>query len=609
MVLAIGVPALARIDDVSPPAWGGITPRCTFVWQIDTEFETVPSCANYDPPVEDPNVYWAEAYPQTGHPVGTWTPDPCNGTYTVDGKHVYINVRIPPGAVGDYPNMTIRIQIGLVGEEEEWSWSMTEVWSKHRDEPRMEGGCDFEEFEETGVHVAEYTFEDIPEQIDRIGVILEDATFTMTGLIIDVLRHPGPAPTSSPGRVICDDSPVLPVVVDPNVMLVYETDETQGDFDVSLLRPPFGGTVTIVVDPNGYGGWGEGQDEDKDIELLAGVGPDNQVTLTFDAGNWDIPQTVLFKALNDTMPEPPELLEATEIILKVSHPTDANFVGEKSVVVNVMDNDQANILFRATPMRGGTRVRVTGPVELWERLTASDKIRWRKIGIQLQVRPLIDKDPCSPTEVKLRAEVTGPIVDEVIGTIKGNNLPLTDPCLPFQDADDPNCFTYTATTSSNGLGTGCPDHDPANRTTCWNVDLDVKIWGSDDEVLQVLDFDTYPEFEDEQYYQATLVVTVVDGGGDERYWRQEPVLDEWGVPTGEIVTIRLEKSVEFDIEDNECGAFGVLEMDIGNSDPCAVDNKGNPLPDCYVNIHDVVEMAKRWLNCSDPQGTGCAKPL
>ncbi|MHC4214230.1 MAG: hypothetical protein ACYSWP_12755, partial [Planctomycetota bacterium] len=63
------------------------------------------------------------------------------------------------------------------------------------------------------------------------------------------------------------------------------------------------------------------------------------------------------------------------------------------------------------------------------------------------------------------------------------------------------------------------------------------------------------------------------------------------------------------IQDNECGAYGILTWDIGNSDPCEIDDDGNPLPDCYLDIYDVIEMARRWLNCSDPQDENCASYL
>jgi hypothetical protein len=135
------------------------------------------------------------------------------------------------------------------------------------------------------------------------------------------------------------------------------------------------------------------------------------------------------------------------------------------------------------------------------------------------------------------------------------------------------------------------------------------IWGVDDAVLQALE----AAAEGDQNYRATLVVTVLDGGGDERYEWLEEVLDGEGEPLDppEFVLVGLEKVVEFDIEDNECGAFGLLAMDIGNpnaaTDPNYVDDDGNPLPDCHVDMNDAIEIVSRWLDCTDPQGEGCVQ--
>lgn len=60
----------------------------------------------------------------------------------------------------------------------------------------------------------------------------------------------------------------------------------------------------------------------------------------------------------------------------------------------------------------------------------------------------------------------------------------------------------------------------------------------------------------------------------------------------------MERIVQIDVEDNECGACGYMRMDVAGGGP---DGQGNPTPDCYVDIQDVAEMASRWLSCSDPQ--------
>ncbi len=371
-----------------------------------------------------------------------------------------------------------------------------------------------------------------------------------------------------------------PFVIDPNVMLVYETDATRGDFSVRMKNPMEPETsVTVTVDPN----------QAADDITLIGTAPDGTITMIFDANNWDVPQPVVFEAIDDEIAEPPELLEPQRIVISsvYSEPLqDPNWAGQKIVTVNVMDNDQANILFSVTRPRGGPKVTVKGPVQLWEQYTASDLLKWRKIFFKMQVQPVNDADPGSPTSVKLNA-----VVEEVEDQPGGDNLPPTDPCLPLPLTDDPNCFTFTSTTSTNetGLPGDCPDWNTGTKTSCWDVPQPIKIWGNDDEVLQVEAF-----AEGDQNYQAVLSVWVIDDGGDTRF-------------------TNLERTVDIDIEDNECGAFGISYLDVGNpnaaTDPNYVDDDGNPLPDCYVDIYDVIEFATKWLDCSDPQDAGCESYL
>jgi hypothetical protein len=72
--------------------------------------------------------------------------------------------------------------------------------------------------------------------------------------------------------VICDIP--NPIIIDPNVMTVYEEGETEGDFGVSLRNePPSGHTITVTVDPN------NGNPSD-DIMLIGGSGPIGSIDRT-----------------------------------------------------------------------------------------------------------------------------------------------------------------------------------------------------------------------------------------------------------------------------------------------------------------------------------------
>ena len=129
----------------------------------------------------------------------------------------------------------------------------------------------------------------------------------------------------------------ITIAIDPNVMLVYETGETEGNFGVSLrYEPPPGATITVTVDPNNGG-------PSEDFTLLGSTDPNGSIALTFNTGNWDVPQTVVFKAIDDDISDDlPELLEEHTILLVSSYPghsTDVNFVGENNVTATVVDND------------------------------------------------------------------------------------------------------------------------------------------------------------------------------------------------------------------------------------------------------------------------------
>lgn len=190
-----------------------------------------------------------------------------------------------------------------------------------------------------------------------------------------------------------------------------------------------------------------------------------------------------------------------------------------------------------------------------------DAKQWRKIGVLLQVPP-------SGGPVKLQAVVEG--------EIEGDNFPLTDPCLPFEEIDDPNGLIFTA-----------GDYATPKK---------IKIWGNDDAVLQV----EGASAEDDEYYQAVLVVTVIDSGGDKRYEGDGEMVEG-------VCVDCLEREVEFDIEDNECGAFGLLAMDVSNPYYITDPNYADDDPDCHVDIYDIIAMATRWVNCSDPKDPNCTK--
>ena len=380
-----------------------------------------------------------------------------------------------------------------------------------------------------------------------------------------------------------------PIIIDPNVMTAYEDGETKGDFGVSLRNePPPGATITVTVDPNDGG-------PSEDFTFIGGDPCDGSITLTFTGKTatdtnsldlsrgscadwnpatrtscWNAPLTVVFKAIDDDIAEPQEtgdtLFELHYILVSSAwpeHPTDANYVGQRTVIAKVMDNDQANILFTYTyaeELPNATKFPVIGPgpVQIWEqpRYFWGSNIKWRKIGVTLQVPP-------SGGDVEIVVTKEG---------ISGNQPIMVPPLTP---ASEPNCLTFTPTDDEVW--------DPCTMTSGWNVSQDITIWGVDDDVLQA----EGAEAEGDQNYQAFIRFTVVDDGGDTRY-------------------TDIDRGVDIDIEDNECGAWGISYLDIVG-DPSRVSDPNNP--DCYVDIYDIIEFATRWFNCSDPQDAGCESYL
>jgi hypothetical protein len=173
---------------------------------------------------------------------------------------------------------------------------------------------------------------------------------------------------------------------------------------------------------------------------------------------------------------------------------------------------------------------------------------------------------------------------------ESGNQPIMDPNLigdiPHRPSE-PNAIVFTSD--------GNPVPGVIGATKQWDVPYDIVIMANDDDELQAED----AEADGDENYQAYIEFWV-EATSDERYtvWDEEDE-EYYG----------LERSIEVRIEDNESGAFGRLTLDIGNpnaaTDPNYLDDDGNPMPDCYVDIYDAIEMASRWFNCTEPLDPGC----
>ncbi|MHC4500687.1 MAG: hypothetical protein ACYS21_16440, partial [Planctomycetota bacterium] len=448
MVLVIAMPALAAIEDVSPPVWGGTTPSANVVWQIDTEYG-VPTCTAYDPSIADPEIYFGGS---EGDQIGTW--DSVAGTLEIDDTILMALAEVPGGTGA---NLTIRVQIAYEGEPD-FTGTSLELW----DNGRIDIGAGMpttavEDPAESGVWVQEGTFTPEtpglkdPAYLDAGNIIGINnvGTFIITGMIIDVIRHDGDAPTSGAGRDICGYSKPA-IAVDSIDIPVYEPNDvggpplmgpTEGQLLVSLAWQPGEDpcypndpchyaaefTATVVVDPN--------VDSDaphEDFVFPDSDADDGSVTLRFTDANWSDPQSVLVQAVQDTDRE-----------------GDESYPIELTVTIDIADPNFGN----------PTPVVVTGSVRVID----------NDVPVIVAIPPAIENilkesDPCDPCcfDVYLSHEPT----DDVIVTVtRGSdwpflleNMSVMDPPLDYLD---PNKLTFTTVTDAVWV--------PGTMTSGWNV--------------------------------------------------------------------------------------------------------------------------------------------
>ena len=535
MVLAVATPALADIEDVSPPDWGGTTPSANVVWQIDTDYG-VPTCTAYDPFIADPEIYFGGS---EGGQIGTW--DSVAGTLEITDDNILMALVEVPG--GDGANLTIRVQIAYEGEPDFVGTSL-ELWDTgHIDIGAGIPTTAVEDPPESGVWVQEGTFTpDTPglaspaylDEGNLIG-INNVGSFTIIGMIIDVIRHDGNAPTSGPGRYICGYSKPA-ITVDSNDLPVYEPYDsggppvlgpTDGQLLVSLAwqpgdpcYPAF--TATVTVDPNVDG---NGPNEDF---FFPGSDPfTGTVTLSFGNANWSDPQPVAVQAVQDTDREgnesyPIELTVTIDI-------ADPNFGNPTPVVVTdsvgVVDNDVPTLVVIPPAIEG--------------HLSENDSCVPYCFNVTLSHLPnddvyvLVNRD----SDYDLLIE----------------SMSVMYP--PLGGADDPNKLKFT--------------------TGNYNTPQQICLEARDDEELVESWLEWIPG-----------VVILTPYSEDVRYrvdWLQP---DSYGFPIevedsgGEAD----ETDVDFDVQDNECGSVGYPPYDLNE--------------DCVVNLAEVAFLYNQWLYCN-----------
>ncbi len=139
-----------------------------------------------------------------------------------------------------------------------------------------------------------------------------------------------------------DDTAGIRLTESGGATAVDETGPTTDSYTVVLDSQPTS-DVMISVDP--------------DPQTSLGAGADTAVTLTFTAGTWDSPQTVLVTAEDDADPEGPHTSTITHTV--TSADGDYNGLSLADVVVSVIDNDLQGVNLSET--FGTTEVSEEGP--------------------------------------------------------------------------------------------------------------------------------------------------------------------------------------------------------------------------------------------------------
>jgi len=299
-----------------------------------------------------------------------------------------------------------------------------------------------------------------------------------------------------------------------------------------LGYPPF--TARVEVDPN------EGPGPHEEFQFTDPTPDANGcVFLTFDETNWNIPQPVTVEANADTDREGDENFQV-ELTVTIDI-ADANFSNaSQTTSVGILDND--------IPYISVLPVDPCAPLE----------------------GTLSENDPCVPVCVNVTLshlptdDVYVIVVRETGYEILLESMSVMDP--PLGESDDPNRLLFT------------PGNYNTPQQICLEArDDDIRGEGPEEEGLEwvpgVVIFTPYSE--DVRYLVPFLNPDGSDGDS--------------GGEAGETI-------VDFNVQDNECGARGYSEADMNG--------------DCVVNLSEVAMIYNQWLYCNYKDGkTGLGVPV
>jgi hypothetical protein len=529
MVMAISTTALATIEDLAPPQWRRAQPAAILVYQFeeDGDYEggnAEPSClsGSDDFTLEAPDGSWAD------------------GELTTEGD-TFFSVAIPEGA-GE--NITIRVQAIIPsGSPSEFIVDLRDDGFDFLDEviafsPEVNPLAD-------DLYVHQGTMAYHPDAFFA-GVSIIGGNNVFEGVIVDVLVHDGDAPDI--GHRVSECFKLSAITIDSNDLPVYEPFDpcepgfpggppvvgpTEGQLLVSLTwkpgdpcYPAFNAMVT--VDPNI-----EGDGPHEDFVFPASTADDGSVTLGFTDANWSDPQSVIVQAVKDLDREGDEeyFVELT-VTIDIA---DSNFSNvEDQASVSIVDND--------------IPVVVALPPAIIGQLSENEPFVPYCFDVTLSHQPTDD------VYVIVFRESEYDIVLESMSVMDPN----------FEDWTDPNRMKFT----------------PGN----WNVGQTICLKALDDD-----ERGEGPEGEGLEWVPGVVILTPYSE--DPRYSVDWLLPDQYGFPLdlgegGNPDAVAEETFVDFNVQDNECGAVGYAAVDYNE--------------DCLVNLADFVDFYIQWLYCTQP---------
>jgi hypothetical protein len=174
------------------------------------------------------------------------------------------------------------------------------------------------------------------------------------------------------------------------------------------------------------------------------------------------------------------------------------------------------------------------------------------------INTLTENDPCVPKCIDVRlSHLPTSNVDVFVNRDSAFPILLESMSVmipPLGEADDPNRLTFTPASYS------------LSQTICLEArDDDIRGQGPENAGLEWVPGEIlFSALSDDPRYQN------VEEGGE---------LDETSIP--------------FNVQDNECGAWGYKPLDING--------------DCAVNLLDFAQYYGQWLECVQPYADGCDK--